>query len=121
MNRVLGSFHTSNQAMELQLFRKFISKQQVGSSVWPDVELTRRLKPVIDKLDVTRDKIHCGGLFIQIVSPFEQGAILEGNECSKLLLPIKEKGFQPVDVTLVDECFRTYIGNEYICTLILHK
>ena len=70
---------------------------------------------------VTKDKTHCGGVFIHIVSPFERGAILEANGCSKLLPPIKQKGFQPVDVKLINECFNTYIGDECIRTLILHK
>ena len=49
MNGVLGSFHTNNKAVEVQLFRKFISKQQVGNIEWPDTQVTQDLKPVIDE------------------------------------------------------------------------
>ena len=48
------------------------------------MELTHTLKPVIDELDVTRDKAHCGGLFVHIVNPFEQAAILEVNKSSNV-------------------------------------
>ena len=44
MNGVLGNFQTSNRAVEIQLFRKFISTQQVSSTVWPDTELTNYIK-----------------------------------------------------------------------------
>ena len=40
MNGVLGNFQTSNCAVEIQLFRKFITAQQVSSTIWPDTELT---------------------------------------------------------------------------------
>ena len=67
MNGVLDSVRTSNVAVEVQLFRKFISKQQ-------DIELTHMLKPVTDQLDVTKDNTHCGGWFIHIINPFEQAS-----------------------------------------------
>ena len=44
MNGVLGNFQTSNRAVEIQLFRKFITTQQVSSTVWPDTELTNYIK-----------------------------------------------------------------------------
>ena len=34
---------------------------------------------------------------------------------------MKEKGFQPVRVRLINECLITYIGDNYVRTLILHK
>ena len=51
----------STLTVEVQLFRKFISKQQVSCAEWPDVELTHALKPVIANLEVTKDTTHCGG------------------------------------------------------------
>ena len=120
INGVLGSFHTNNQAVEVQLFRKFISKQQVSCAEWPDIELTHALKPVIANLEVTKDTTHCGGLFIHIISPFERAAILEANNSSKLLPPVKEKGFLSNDISLINTCFSTYFGEEYVRTLILH-
>lgn len=121
MNGVLGSFHTSNRAVEIQLFRKFISTQKVSSNMWPDIELTNILKPLLSDVDVSKDITSCGGLYLHIVQPFKKASILAANSTSKLLPPIKEKGFIYSELTLIDTCFSTYFGEEYKQTLVLHK
>ena len=121
MNGVLGKFRTSNRAVEVQLFRKFISKQQIHLFEWPDINLTHKLQPLMNSLEATKDNTHCGGTFIHILSPFKKTAINEANNCCKLLPPIKEKAFLPLDLQLIDACFCSCFGEEYIRTLILHK
>ena len=121
MNGVLGSFHTSNRAVEIQLFQKFISTQQVSSFMWPDNELTHILKPLLDDIDTARDITSYGGLHLHLVKPFEKVSILAANNASKLLPPIKEKGFSFSELAVVNSCFSSYFGEEYKQTLILHQ
>ena len=121
MNGVLGSFHTNNKAVEVQHFRKFISKQQVGNIEWPDTQVTQDLKPVIDELRATKENAYLGALFDHIVKPFEPSTIFNANNYGKLLPPIKEKGFIAMDISIINEYFNKYIGPEFIQTLILHK
>ena len=68
---VLGSFHTNNEAVGVQLFRKFITKQQVSHLEWPDMPLSQDLKPLIDELHRVRENAYFGGFFYHIVTPFE--------------------------------------------------
>ena len=121
MNGILGSFHISNKAVEVQLFRKFISAQQVCATQWPNVELPHVLKNVIDGLHFNKDVTSVGGMYLHIVSPFERSSLLEANGNCKLLPPIKEKGFVSSDIQLINTCLSTYFGEEYHRTLILHK
>ena len=121
MNGILGSFHTSNKAVEVQLFRKFISAQQVCATQWPNVELTHVLKNVVECLHFNKDVTSVGGMYLHIVSPFERSSLLEANGNCKILPPIKEKGFVSSDIQLINTCLSTYFGEEYHRTLILHK
>lgn len=77
MNGILGSFHTSNKAVEVQLFRKFISAQQVCATQWPNVELTRVLKQLVDDLNFNKDVTSVGAMYLHIISPFERRSLLE--------------------------------------------
>ena len=121
MNGVLGNYHASNHGVEVQLLRKFISNQQMGSVQWPDMDLTHQLKRLIDESRKTKDSTLCGGLLFHVIKPFEPMAILEANSSCKMLPPLKEKGFVPVDITLIKECCNKYMGEEDIHVLILHK
>lgn len=121
MNGILGSFHTSNKAVEVQLFRKFITAQQVCATPWPNVELTHVLKHLIDDLQFNKDVTSVGGMYLHIISPFERKSLFDTNQNCKLMPPIKEKGFVSGDIQLIDTCFSTYFGEEYHRTLILHK
>ena len=120
MNGVFGSFHTSNCAVEVQLFRKFLSKQQIHVSEWPDIELTHKIQPLIHSMEQTKDRTHCGGLFVHIISPSEKSTLYEANNCCELLPPIKEKAFLPDDMQLINACFSNCFGQEYVRTLLLH-
>ena len=98
MNGILGSFHTSIKAVEVQLFRKFISAQQVCAAQWPHVELTHMLKSIVDDLHFSKDVTSIGGIYLHIISPFERSAILEANGNCKFLPPIKERDFNSSDI-----------------------
>lgn len=121
MNGLLGSFHTSNHAVEIQLFRKFISTQHVSSTMWPDIELTSILKPLLNDIEGTKDITSSGGLYLHIVKPLEKASILAANDISKLLPPIKEKFFSVCELALINACFSSWFGEEFKRTLILHK
>ena len=120
MNGILGSYHTSNQSIEIQLFRKFIVTQQVHSAIWPDSELTGILKPLLNEADVSKDVTSSGSFYIHILTPFEKSTILAANKYCKILPPIKEKGFSVTDHQKIDSSLTTLFG-EYRMTLILHK
>ena len=79
--------------MEVQLFRKFISAQQVCATQWPNVELTHMLKGFVTDLHFNKDVTSIGGMYLHIISPFERSSILEANGNCQFLPPIKEKGF----------------------------
>ena len=64
MNGVLGNFQTSNRTIEIQLFRKFITTQQVSSTIWPDTELTNILNPLLNEIAISKDVTSCGGLYM---------------------------------------------------------
>ena len=95
MNGVLGNFQTSNRAVEIQPFRKFITTQQVSSTVWPDTELTNILNPLLNEIAISKDVTSYGGLYIHIIKLFHKESILAANSTCKLLPPIhKRESFQ---------------------------
>ena len=105
----IGSFHT---AVEIQLFRKVISTQQVTSTMWPDIELTSILKPLLNDIEVSRDIItSCSGLYLHIMKPFEKASILAANNISKLLSPLKEKGFSFSELSFINTYFYSCFGD----------
>ena len=91
MNGILGSFHTNNQVVEVQLFRKFINKQEVCGIEWPSTELSTILKPLMNQS--TKDITNCGGLYHHILNSFNSESISLANDNSKRLTPMKEKAF----------------------------
>ena len=71
MNGCLGSFHTNNQAVEVQLFRKFLSKQKIiCSTEWPNDDFTSAVKPLLADLSSCKDVTSCGGFYRHILNPF---------------------------------------------------
>ena len=68
MNGLLGSFHTSNKSVEIELFRKFIVTQQVCSVVWPDAELVDLLKPLLTEVNICKDITLSGGLYEHMIT-----------------------------------------------------
>ena len=85
------------------------------------MDLAYQLKRLIDESRKTKDSALCGVLLFHIIKPFEPMAILEANSSCKMLPPLNEKGFGPMDITLIKECCNKYIGEEDIHVLILHK
>ena len=120
MNGVLGNFQTSNHALEIQLFRKFITTQ-VSSIVWPDTELTNILNPLLNEIAISKDVTSYGGLYIHIIKPFHKESILAANSTCKLLPLIKEKALKCLDLCLINACFSLCFGEEYERTLVVHK
>lgn len=118
---MFGSFHTNNQAVELQLFCKFNSKQQIATADWPDLEVAKVFRPLLTDLSCPRDFTHCGGLYIHILQHSREPAISAANSCSKLLPPIKKKGFHFDHLAMVDSYFTFLFKERYQRTLILHR
>ena len=118
LNGILGNVHTSNRAVEIQLLRKFISKQQIHSIIWPGSELSDLIKPLLSP--PTKTEIDCGGIYVHVLNPFDIKSINIVNKSTKLLPPIKEKGFLVPEIDSLSQYFTIHFGNAFCKVLILH-
>ena len=75
LNGCLGNFHTNNLAVEVQLFRKFISRQKVCTTTRPNTEIADVLKPLLTDLNSVKDITNCGGLYSHILNHSDPLAI----------------------------------------------
>ena len=121
LNGVLGNVHTNHQSVELQLFRKFVSKQHVYSMQWPNMELTTPLKSLINSLKPNTDVTHCGGLFRHLVDNSDFDSFIAANNVCRLLPPVKQRSFAPEEISLINELLSSHFGTKFKKTLILHK
>ena len=119
----MGSFHTNNRAVELQLFRKFIKNQQVQYMEWPELELSNAIRPLVceDKDDgaSSSESGYCG-FHSDILNPFKAEVVLSANDTCKLLPSIKQRSFLPEDLRVINEYMSSF-GPSYVRTLIIHK
>lgn len=109
-----------NQAIEIQLFRKFISRQKVFHSSWPNGEIKDVLKLLVDCS--TLQATTCNEEFyVHILNHSSIGVISSMNSHCKLLPPIKKKGFTMTDLKTIDSYFLGVFDERYCKTLVLHK
>ena len=120
MNGCLGSFHTNNQAVEVQLLRKFLSKQKVFHENWPDVEMVNLIKPLLNECSL-KDTTSSIEFYAHILDHSNPVTISAMNNCCKLLPPIKKKCFSSSDLNTIYAYFTSAFGERYCRTLILHK
>ncbi len=118
MNGILGNVHTSNHAVEIQLLKEFISRQQISSissNIWPDTDMIRPLLT-----PPTKTERNSGGVYVHIVNPDEIESINVVNNGTKLLPPVKEKGFQQLEVEQMLCYFTFCFGYTLNKVLVLH-
>ena len=114
------SFHTNNISVESQVFRKFVVTQQAYSAVWPKSELTDIVKPLLNQ-DISEDTTLIGGLYVDIIHPFDIQAILEANKHCKLLPVVKQKAFNPKDLQQINSCLSSILREKYKLTFLLQQ
>ena len=118
-NGILGSVSTNHQDIEIQLMRKFISSQQVLSKLHKDADqclidlflpfqgLKGSLKheeipelPLLEKLSSTNANAY--------------------KKLCKLLPPVREGYLEANEVSILDETMKSYFGDQYVKTMIIH-
>lgn len=112
MNGCLGSFHTNNQAVEVQLFRKFLSKQKICSTEWPSDDFASVIRPLLVDLGSSKIITNSGGFYHHILNPTDPYAISTANSICKLLPPIKKKAFSSLHlIPILDPYFVGTVGH----------
>ena len=121
MNGMLGNVHTNKQAVEIQLFRKFISKQQVCTVEWPKMELSDAIRPLLCNATRSRNDTHGSGLFCHILNSYTDKSIFSANIASCILPPVKEKSLFHEDVALINSFLAACFPSRFSKVLVIHK
>ena len=122
MNGMLGNVHTNKQSVEIQLFRKFISRQQVCTMEWPKTELSDTIKPFL--YNATRSQSNTkrsSGLFRHILNSYADESIFSADAASHILPPIKEKSLCHEDVAQVNSFLAACFPSRFDKVLVIHK
>lgn len=119
-NGVLGSVPTNHQAIELQLMRKFCTKQQAVQALntCNDIMLQGLFQPFIKSKGCLK---HEEIPELPLLLPLTETNITAYLETCKLIPPLKEACLNSDEHNLIESSLKQCFGDVYMRTLLIHK
>ena len=119
LNGILGSVSTNNQAIEIQLMRKFLSMEQVFHMLDSGV-IDDDLKGILKSANIAQGSLRSHQLSeLPLLEPLSLSNITS-NVC-KLVPAVRQNSLQPGEVLSITSILRTYLEESYVKTLLLHE
>lgn len=120
LNGILGSVPTNHRAIEIQLMRKFIASQKILQFTNSD-DADAVIQDLLGPLHFSQGSLKEELPEIPLLETLSIENVSRIANQSKLIPPIKEGCYSPDEISEVNLALKSYFGDSYEKTFLLHK